>query len=128
MSDVLKSFQRVRHQGLAEKFYEALLQADPRIKMMFKNTNFERQRELFVHGVLMLIEYANGKTLGEMAIKRLGELHSRRKMSVPPDLYPIWVNCLVETLAKLDPEFSPVLDRQWRATLQKGIDVMTRMY
>jgi hemoglobin-like flavoprotein len=126
--EVMESFNRVRHKGLAEKFYETLLGADPRIKVMFKNTNFERQRELFVHGVLMLIEYANGKALGEMAIKRLGELHSRRKMNVPPDLYPIWVNCLVETLAKLDPKFSPTLERQWREILQKGIDVMIRVY
>lgn len=128
MNEVMQSYNRVRQKGLAEKFYKTLLDADPRIKAKFKDTNFERQRELFIHGVLMLIEHAGGKALGEMAIKRLGELHSRKKLKVPPDLYPIWVNCLVETLAKLDPEFSPALDRQWRETLQKGIDIMTRMY
>lgn len=128
MNEVMKSFNRVRHQGLAEKFYEILLDSDPRIKAMFKNTNFERQRGLFIHGVLMLIEHADGKPLGGMAVKRLGELHSRKKMNVPPGLYPIWVKCLVETLANLDPEFSPGLEREWRETLQKGIDVMTRAY
>ncbi len=128
MSGVMESFDRVRHRGLAQGFYRTLLGADPRIKVMFENTNFERQRDLFLHGLLVLIEYANGQVLGEVAIERLGELHSRRKMNVPPDLYPIWVNCLVETLARLDPQFSPTLDRQWRETLQKGIDIMTRVY
>ena len=95
---------------------------------MFENTNFERQRDLFLHGLLVLIEYANGQVLGKVAIERLGALHSRRKMNVPPDLYPIWVNCLVETLARLDPQFTSRLDRQWRETLQMGIDIMIREY
>ena len=127
MGEVMKSFNRVRGMGLAERFYKALLDADPRMKTLFQHTDFKRQRELFIHGVLMLIEYADGKPLGEMAIRRLGELHSRKRINVTPDLYPIWVNCLMEALERLDPEFSPALDRQWRETLQKGIDVMIKM-
>lgn len=34
-------------------------------------------------------------------------------MNVTPDLYPIWVDCLMKTIAELDPEFSPELERQW---------------
>lgn len=127
MDEVMRSFNRVRNDGLAERFYEIFLEADPRLKPLFKNTDFKRQRDLLIHAIVMLIEYADGKPLGEMAIRRLGELHSRRKMNVTPDLYPIWVDAMVGALAELDSEFSPDLEQQWRNVMQKGIAVMVQM-
>ncbi|WDT74704.1 MAG: globin domain-containing protein [Candidatus Manganitrophus sp.] len=127
MSEVTRSFNRVRNDGLAERFYEIFLEADPRIRPMFKNTDFKRQRDLLIHAIVMLIEYADGKPLGEMAIRRLGELHSRRKMNVTPDLYPIWADAMIDALAQLDPEFSPDLEQKWRNVMQKGIAMMVRM-
>lgn len=127
MDEVMRSFNRVRNDGLAERFYEIFLEADPRIRPLFKNTDFKRQRDLLIHAIVMLIEYADGKPLGEMAIRRLGELHSRRKMNVTPDLYPIWADAMIDALAQLDPEFSPDLEQKWRNVMQKGIAVMVRM-
>lgn len=127
MDEVMQSFNRVRNDGLAERFYEILLEADPRIRPLFKNTDFKRQRDLLIHAIVMLIEYAEGKPLGEMAIRRLGELHSRRKMNVTPDLYPIWADAMIDALAQLDPEFSPDLEQKWRNVMQKGIAMMVRM-
>lgn len=65
MSEVTRSFNRVRNDGLAERFYEIFLEADPRIRPMFKNTDFKRQRDLLIHAIVMLIEYADGKPLGK---------------------------------------------------------------
>lgn len=127
MNEVRKSFYRVCDKGFGEKFYGRFLDADPRIRPLFKNTDFTRQRELLVHAIMMLIEYAEGTALGAMAIKRLGDLHSRKKMNVVPDLYHIWVDCLMKTIAELDPEFSSGLDQQWRKMLQKGVDTMIQL-
>lgn len=127
MNEVMKSFNRVRSNGLAELFYEILLKADSRIADLFKSTDFKRQKELLIHAVVMLIDYYDGKPLGEMSIKRLGELHSRKRMNITPDLYPIWVDAMVAALKKLDPEFSPDLERQWREVIRKGISVMIQM-
>ena len=63
-----------------------------------------------------------------MAIKHLGELHSRRRMNIKPDMFPIWVDCLMKTIADLDPEFSQELEKQWRHALQKGIDLFIQMH
>lgn len=127
MNEIRKSFYRICNNGLGEKFYEKFLDADPRIRPLFKNTDFTRQKELIVHAIMMLIEYAEGTPLGDMAISRLGELHSRRRMNVTPDLYPIWVDCLMKTVADLDPEFSTELECQWRKILQAGVDAMIKM-
>ncbi|TAJ99095.1 MAG: globin [Candidatus Manganitrophaceae bacterium] len=127
MNEVMKSFNRVRSNGLAERFYETLLERDPRIKVLFKDTDFKRQKELLIHAIVMLIDYADGKPLGEMAIKRLGELHSRKRMNITPDLYPIWVDAMIDSLAVLDTGFSPEIEQRWREVMQKGIEVMVRM-
>ncbi len=128
MTAVRESFQRVHDKGLAHRFYDIFLDADPRIKPLFKDTDFARQKELFMHGLLMLLEYDEGRETGKMALHRLGELHSRKKMNIAPEMFAIWVNCLMKTLTELDPEFSPELETQWRHALQKGIAVIIKMY
>ncbi|HEY9034876.1 MAG TPA: globin domain-containing protein [Pseudomonadales bacterium] len=128
MGDVMASFNRVRHGNLAGLFYQKLLAADGRIKTLFANTDFDKQQQLFTHGLLMLLEYASGKTMGKMAVRRLAESHSREKMAIDPALYSIWIDCLVETVKELDKEYVPELEPQWRACLQKGIDVMKAAY
>ena len=110
MDDLLQSYMRVKDAGLADRFYEIFLDADPRIRPLFKDTDFTRQKGLLIEGIFVLIQYANGKTVGEMAIERLGETHSKSRMNIPPDLYPIWLKCMLQTLAEKDPEFSPALE------------------
>jgi len=128
MSEVIDSFYRARNSGVAEKFYSIFLDADPRIRPLFKNTDFEKQKGLLLHGIFVLLQFADGKAVGELAVDRLGESHSRKKMNIMPDMYPIWVDCLMKTMAEKDPKFSPALEAKWRVALQKGIDVMMKKY
>jgi hemoglobin-like flavoprotein len=124
----MDSLGRVHGPRFAERFYDFLLHADPRINALFQQTDFTRQKELFLHGLLSLLDYAEGTASGQMAIKRLGELHSRRRMNIAPDMFIIWVDCLMKTLAELDPEFSPQLEAEWRHAVGKGIDAMKQVY
>lgn len=124
---VTRSFRRARNKQLAESFYQRFLAADYRIQSLFANTNFTRQKELFLHGVFSLLEYAQGKAVGELAIRRLGMLHSRKRLNISPDMYAIWVDCLIQSLWEKDPQFSASLEQEWRSALQKGIDRMIAM-
>jgi hemoglobin-like flavoprotein len=128
MTAVMESFGRVYGHRLSERFYEILLAADPRIEQLFAHTDFARQKELFLHGLVSLLDYAEGKASGQMAIKRLGELHSRRRMNIAPEMFIVWVDSLMKTLAELDPQFTSQLEGEWRRTLGPGIDVIKRMY
>jgi hemoglobin-like flavoprotein len=128
MGDVMNSLLRIPEKQLAKRFYELLLDSDPRIKVLFSKTDFNKQTDLLIHGIIVLLEYADGKSMGKMAINRLGELHSRKRMNITPDMYPIWVNCLMKTVSEMDPEFTPELEDQWRKSLQKGLDIMIKMH
>jgi len=79
-------------------------------------------------GALQVLDFADGKAAGRLAIERLGELHSRKRMNITPDMFPIWVDCLMATLSELDPEFTPELEQRWRQALQPGIDRIKQLY
>lgn len=128
MREVLQSFRRARAHGLGTRFYERLIPADPRIGRLFANTDLDRQRELFEHGVYMLIKFAKGDQVGAMALERLGRLHDRRHLDVSPDLYTIWARCLLETLREIDPEYTDELHDRWQETIRPGIEKMAAMH
>lgn len=113
---------------MAERFYARLLNADPRISQLFARTDFARQRDLFLRGICSLLDFSDGKAAGRLAIERLGELHSRKRMNIAPEMFVIWVDCLMATLAELDPQFSPELEQRWRQALQPGIDRIKQLY
>jgi len=128
MNDVRASFGRANNRTFGKKFYEKLLGADPKIAALFKNTDFTKQYELLVHGIVVLIDYAEGNAMGQMAIKRLAEKHNRKNLNVSPQLYSRWIDCFIKTVTELDPQFTPDLGQQWRTTLQKGIDAIIKAY
>jgi hemoglobin-like flavoprotein len=124
IENVMESYRRVQNKGFAERFYQIFLPADPRFNSLFQKTDFARQKELLMHGIFSLLEYAQGSATGSLAIKRLGTLHSRNRMNISADMYPIWIDCLVKTVGELDPKFNRGLEKDWREAVQKGIDAM----
>ena len=129
MPTPLDSFRRLRRTGtFAPRFYDKLLNSDSRIRDMFARTDFEKQHRLFEHGVHVLLEYAGGSAIGGMAMSRLGERHSQRDLDVDPALYDIWVDCLIATARELDPRWTSILERRFKADLKKGIERMKLAY
>lgn len=122
MSAAIASFRRIRHKGLADRFYSRFLASDLQIAQLFERTDFARQKELLLHGIQMLLEYAGGKLLGTMAIERMAEMHER--LGVTARMYDLWVDCLVTAVAELDPGYDHALDQAWRSDMEKGIAFM----
>ena len=58
-------------------------------------------------------------------LERLGEAHNR---NVLPVLYELWLDSICETGQALDPEWSEDLDRQWRARLRPGMQIIMAAY
>ncbi len=128
MSEVSESFTRIKNQEFAERFYAIFLEADPRIKPLFKNTDFKKQKDLLLHGIWALLEFADGNYMGKLAVDRLGELHSQKQMNIDKDMYPLWVDCILKIVREKDPEYSGKLEIEWRSVLEKGIKQMLEHY
>jgi hypothetical protein len=125
---VLKSFARARRNGLGKRFYEVLLDVSDEIADRFADTDLERQVQLFEHGVLMLLQFARGDAVGQMALERLGRLHGRSQLDIHPDLYTPWLSCLIHVLGEIDPEFDDHLRERWIDMVRPGIQHMAQMY
>ncbi|AJQ92840.1 hypothetical Protein YC6258_00790 [Gynuella sunshinyii YC6258] len=93
---------------------------------MFRNTDMQAQKSLLRSGILVLIMHARG--MPDTKVNALGKSHSRKALNVHPRHYAHWLDALMETLDRHDPEFSPTLEMAWRNTLQPIIDKISGMY
>lgn len=109
-----------------EDFYDIFMSKSQDVRDMFVNTNMEAQRALLRSGILWLVMRARG--MPDTKIRALGESHSRSKMNINPSFYGLWLDALMETLYRHDPEFSPEMEKIWRRTLSPSIDLIKSMY
>jgi hypothetical protein len=86
----------------------------------------EAQRGLLRGGVLWLIMHARG--ISDTKIRALGESHSKKNMNINPMFYGFWLDALLETVQRYDPDFTSELELCWRATLRPGIEMIQNMY
>jgi hemoglobin-like flavoprotein len=124
---VFQSYGRAcNNPSFFEDFYSNFMGKSPDIRAMFVNTNMEAQRGLLRGGVLWLIMHARG--MSDTKIRALGESHSKKNMNINPMFYGFWLDALLETVQRYDPDFTSELELCWRATLRPGIEMIQNMY
>jgi len=124
---VFQSYGRACNQAdFFEYFYGAFMSKSEDIRAMFKNTKMETQRGLLRGGIMWLIMHARG--MPDTKIRALGESHSKKNMDIHPMHYGLWLDALIETLEKFDPEFNQELGSTWREVLLPGIQMIQNMY
>jgi hemoglobin-like flavoprotein len=112
--------------GFFSAFYDLLLASDARIPPMFADTKFERQNKLLQHGLGILLIYA--KRPNPALLERIATRHSRGDVGVAPELYPRFVEALVQAVERFDPEFGPEVADAWRHATEPGIAYMQARY
>ena len=103
-------------------FYDHFIAKSPLIREMFARTDMVLQRQALRSGIAFLVQYAGGSEFARAKVDELGVTHRRDQLNVAPSLYPLWIDSLIETLAEVDNDWSPELERAWRDVLQQGID------
>lgn len=116
----------LRSPDFFERFYEILLESHPAIPPMFAETYFPRQRQLLKHGLGLLLSYAGRPD--DALLERLAARHSRTGLDIGADLYPYWVDSLVQVVSERDPKFDPAVESAWRDVVAPGIDFMISHY
>ncbi len=129
VDEVRQSYGRALRGGaFLDDFYKEFLASSPEIKPMFAKTDFTKQKELLREGVSFLLMFCQDMPLAKVKIERLGTSHNRSHLNIRPDMYRFWIDSLMKTLKKHDPQFSEALDVQWRQVLNKGIEAMKSAY
>lgn len=113
---------------LASAFYPIFFERHPEAKPYFKDVNLRHQTVLLTMGLMVVVRhFTHGQMATELYLEYLGHKHHMR--SVPEELYPKWVDCLLAALAKFHgKDWDGPLDQDWRAALNKATTLMLAGY
>ena len=116
----------LRAQGFFPSFYDRLLASDPAVPPMFAHTEFPKQHKLLQHGLGLLLSYA--KRPDDTLLERIAARHSAGGVNVPPEMYGIFVDELLETVREHDPRCDDEVEAAWREAVAPGISFMQSRY
>lgn len=117
---VFQSYGRCcRQEAFFADFYDLFMAKSADVRQVFRNTDMPAQRHLLRAGIMWLILYARGASGNKL--RDLGRTHNRHGYNIDPAWYPLWVDALMEAVARHDPRHCPRLLAQWRQVLAPGI-------
>ena len=64
----------------------------------------------------------------EFYLGSVAKRHSREDLNIPPQLYDIWLNALMQTVEEMDPQFNEETHQAWMAVMSTGIQYMRSCY
>jgi hemoglobin-like flavoprotein len=112
-----------------DRFYERFLASSPKVKERFERTDFVKQKRALRGSLwMMLLAAANEAEGPDRYLRYLADLHSARQLDIGAELYDLWLDCLLETLAECDPAYSPELRAAWEQVMMVGIHYLCTRY
>jgi hemoglobin-like flavoprotein len=123
------SFLRCQNKrGFLDRFYELFLASSKEVSDKFNNTDFEKQKMVLKSSFYMMMLAAQGNARGQRYLEEIADLHSSRRMDIKPEMYDLWLECLIQTLREFDPLFDDKVERVWRSLMNRGIGLMKSKY
>ena len=130
IEDVQGSYGRcTRQRGFITRFYELLLERDPRIERMFSGTDWTQQNKALRRGISIALTFAGGSNIVQRSMDEMAGVHSRKgRAPVDPELYVHWRESLLQAVREFDPKITPELERTWADALKKTTDYFSKQY
>lgn len=125
------SFERVMNAPQKTEFFYAfyalLIANSPEAAQKLRDTEMVNQIRMLQASVHVLLAFYSAG--GEAAyLQKLAERHSRQGADIPPKLYSVWLDCLVESVGQFDSKFNHDVELAWRGVFSKGVEFMTSRY
>jgi hemoglobin-like flavoprotein len=114
--------------GFLERFYEIFTAASDEVAEKFRRTNFQKQAILLKASLYLMLLAIWEKPEGQAHLERIAALHGRKMLNVRPELYDLWLDCLLRTVKEYDSDYSARTRRAWYNMLQPGINFMKSRY
>jgi hemoglobin-like flavoprotein len=129
-TDVQNSYGRcLRNARFIERFYEILMDSHPAMRPAFARTDMGQQRRALRREISYAILYGGGYDLVRGTVESVAEMHSRKgRAPVPPNLYPYWLDSLIQAIRENDPRITPELEARWRQAISPLIETFTQRY
>ena len=111
-----------------ERFSELFLASSDEVRHKFSQTDFLKQRRLVQASFHMMMLAATSDPVGTAHFERLAALHSQTHLDIPPHLYDLWLDCLVQAVKACDRQWTPETERVWRSMMANGMAFMKARY
>ena len=126
---VLDSYHRCDDaDGFFDTFYEIFLAKSLEIRRKFVAADMRKQKQMVQASLLWMLRLGRGDPIAFSEVEKIGESHSRRGHNVSPHMYSMWLDALCAAVERHDPEYTPLLESQWRAIMEEGIDLIVSKY
>jgi hemoglobin-like flavoprotein len=104
-------------------FYDLLTSTSDVAAIKFRDTDMAAQVRMLQSSVIILLNFFVTDRQDEY-LGQLAERHGKRAVDIPPSLYSVWLDCLVETVRHFDAKFNDEVATAWRTVFSKGIEFM----
>ena len=113
----------VADQAFLQDFYDRFMASSDEVRAKFNNTDMPAQKRALADSLFLLAVAVQGQSTSPSwrQMERIAERHSRGAMDIRPELYDLWLDCLMQAVAGHDPQYSPEIDAAWRSVLGEGI-------
>ena len=127
---VIGSFNRSKGTAnFANDFYTNLFFLNPKIKKYFEKTDFAHQEKALMMGLQYILDYLDHSNQNaRVQVLRLSQTHSKNNMNIYPHDYYYWMDALVMTVKKHDPQWYDDLGFYWREVVFNPISFMISQY
>ena len=109
------------------RFYTLFLASSDTVARKFEHTDMRKQARLLKTSLYIMM-LASSESERVVHLERLAKLHSRAGLDIKPELYDLWLDCLLRAVAEFDPLFGAETETAWRRVLQPGIEFMKSRY
>ena len=120
-------FDSVKRTQFFEKFYTNFIDQAPDVKAYFSKSDMQQQSKILRQSFLYVIEFSTTNK-PTTRLKELAELHSRKQLNIPPELYEHWLNAMLKTVGEINPDTDGGTIEAWREVLLPGIEYMKKHY
>ncbi len=114
--------------GFITRFYDLFIAASPEAAEKFKNTDLERQSRAMSSSLYALVMVIEGGEAAILYLDKIARQHGRKDLDIRPQLYDVWLDCLIETVSEFDPQYSDEIERLWRDAMAFGVKFMQSRY
>lgn len=122
LTEVIDSYRRcIAHPGFFDRFYANLFEHNENIRQMFIDTDFDKQKTMIRKAVTTLIMKSSGVQAANMSLTSIAESHGKGGLGVTPQMYAIWIDCMIQTVEEVDDAYTPELGAAWREMLEGGV-------
>ncbi len=114
-------------EDLFDTFYRIFLAKSPEIGAKFKGTDMARQKEMLSDSLVHMLNFFVTRT-ARNNLQELARLHNRHERNIPPRMYDLWLDSLVEAVGTHDTTFNDDVNLAWRVLMAPGVAYMKFRY